>query len=71
MNGELKPVVELRVLFNPNTGEFSITGPVQDRLMMYGLLGMIQEAVAATGRTQPMVQPIRRFPPLLPPGAPV
>lgn len=43
------PVIELRLTLNARTGQFGITGPIQDKVLAYGMLHLAMEVVAKQG----------------------
>lgn len=53
------PVVELRLTLNVRTGQFSMTGPIHDKVLAYGLLQMGLELVSK--QTSPEVKQASRL----------
>lgn len=59
-------MIELKILFNPATGEVNFSGPADNRMLMYGLLGVIQELIIKNSlKPEPLVQPAHLVPQLV------
>lgn len=42
-------IVELKISFNPATNEVAFSGPLENKLLCYGLLEMARDAVKSFG----------------------
>ena len=59
-NGQTQSVIQLVITLDPNTHDVQVSGPIQDRLMCYGMLALAQEAIqqfAEKGQSSPIVRP--------------
>jgi hypothetical protein len=62
MNGEVPQhaqLVELRIVFNPITGNVAVHGPIDNKLACYGLLGMARDVVATFDPAKAVAQKSR------------
>ena len=51
----VQKIEEIRITFNPNTKEVNITGPIQDKLLCFGMLEMAKMIV--TNYNPPKINP--------------
>jgi hypothetical protein len=60
-------VIEIKIQFDPTTGQVNFSGPMDNRLLMYGLLGLVQEAVlkGALKAEERLIQPAQVLPSIL------
>lgn len=40
-------IIELKITHNPETGALGISGPIQNKLLVYGMLELAKEAIAS------------------------
>lgn len=42
---ESQPIIQMVITFDPNDGRISVTGPINNRTLSYGMLEMAKEAI--------------------------
>ena len=54
---EIQPII-LTITFNPANGAVSVSGPIHDRVLCYGILGMARDAIFENATKKPAIVPV-------------